>query len=209
MFNKIFNIGLPKTATTSLNQALMQLGFRSIHNPKQFRKQALAGQYHFDRDDWDALTNFGERIYPQLDQAYPQSKFILTVRDETAWLQSWERQIGNTTGDETMTRWAFYRPLKQWLRIFKRALGYDTQLTHLYSRIDIFGLYTFHAERGLYVYRLHQRNVMDYFQIRPQDLLVMDICAGDGWEKLCPFLEQTEIPSTPFPTQRPEKSPFA
>jgi len=29
-------------------------------------------------------------------------------------------------------------------------------------------------------------------------LLVMDICGGDGWEKLCPYLEKP-IPDIPFP----------
>jgi len=35
-------------------------------------------------------------------------------------------------------------------------------------------------------------------QQRPDDLLVMDIPAGDGWEQLCAFLALPE-PDAPFP----------
>ena len=209
MFNKIFNIGLPKTGTTSLNQALLELGFTSIHNPKAFRKQAMEGRYIFDNDDWRAITNFGEHFYPQLDQAYPQSKFILTVRDETAWLASWKKQIGESTGHEVGTRYAWAQPIRRLQQALREAVTGEMRFTHMHARIDIFGAYTFHAERCLYVYRLHRKNAEEYFKDRPQDFLIMDICAGDGWEKLCPFLEIQEIPNVPFPFKRPEKAPFA
>jgi hypothetical protein len=209
MFNKIFNIGLPKTGTTSLHQALKELGFMSVHNPRPFRKQAAEGQYHFEPDDWRALNNFGEHCYPQLDQAYPNSKFILTVRDEQAWLASWQKQIGGTKGNEVSTRYAWAQPIRRLQAAVREALTGEIRFTHLHARLSIFGVYTFHAERCLYVYRLHRKNAVDYFKDRPNDFLIMDICAGDGWEQLCPFLEIATIPATPFPSRRPEKSPFA
>ena len=79
----------------------------------------------------------------------------------------------------------------------------------MHSRLDIFGTYKFHADRCLYVYRLHRKNAIEYFQDRSQDFLVMDICQGDGWEKLCPFLEIDQIPEIPFPYKRPQKAPGA
>ena len=208
MFNKIFNIGLPKTATTSLNQALNILGFPSLHNPKPLRKQVMEGHYRFDRDDWRAITNFGEHFYPQLDQAYPNSKFILTVRDEQAWLASWQKQIGNSKGNEITVRHEWARPIRKLQQALREAFSGDIRFTHLHSRIDIFGIYMFHAERCRYVYRLHRKNAEEYFKDRPNDFLMMDICAGDGWDKLCPFLEIAP-PATPFPYKRPEQSPFA
>ena len=44
----------------------------------------------------------------------------------------------------------------------------------------------------------HNEAVKEYFKDRPDDLLVLDVCAGDGWEKLCPFLEKA-VPDKPFP----------
>jgi len=38
----------------------------------------------------------------------------------------------------------------------------------------------------------------EYFKGRPDDLLILDICGGDGWEKLCNFLS-LPIPSVDFP----------
>jgi len=50
------------------------------------------------------------------------------------------------------------------------------------------------------------KDVFSYFKGRPKDLLVIDIPAGDGWEKLCPFLG-VPIPNQSFPkkNQTPNK----
>jgi hypothetical protein len=48
------------------------------------------------------------------------------------------------------------------------------------------------------VYRRHNKDVLNYFKQREQDLLVLDFSKGDGWEKLCNFLHK-EIPNVPFP----------
>jgi hypothetical protein len=47
-------------------------------------------------------------------------------------------------------------------------------------------------------YTRHNQEVMDYFQDRPQSLLVVDWENGDGWQELCEFLGR-EIPREPFP----------
>ena len=40
--------------------------------------------------------------------------------------------------------------------------------------------------------------IKKYFRGRPDDLLVMNICAGEGWDKLCPFLG-LPVPKRSFP----------
>ena len=47
-------------------------------------------------------------------------------------------------------------------------------------------------------YERHNREVLEYFSDRPGDLLVMDIPADAGWEKLCAFLGH-DVPDKPFP----------
>jgi len=44
----------------------------------------------------------------------------------------------------------------------------------------------------------HNEKVIDYFKDRPSQLLVMNIIEGDGWNKLCKFLNKP-IPTKPFP----------
>jgi hypothetical protein len=172
VINKIFNIGLPKTATTSLNEALKILGYRSLHNPLKFRTLTYRHSiYKYPRDDWDALTNFGEHFYPQLDQSYPNSKFILTLRDKDEWLRSAEK----------------------WFREPPKNPPIDYQ-----GRLETFGCMTFHFDRFSYVYDLHTANAMAYFHNRPQDLLVLDCTKGNPWQQLCPYLNKS-VPGQPFP----------
>jgi len=39
--------------------------------------------------------------------------------------------------------------------------------------------------------------VKNYFRDRSEDLMTMDICGGDGWEQLCPFVGK-EMLDEPF-----------
>jgi hypothetical protein len=55
-----------------------------------------------------------------------------------------------------------------------------------------------HEKIFLERYKTHQRDVIGHFAGRPNDLLVMDLRSGDGWDKLCPFLGHA-VPTRPFP----------
>ena len=170
--NKIFNIGLPKSGTTSLNEALRLLGYRSRHNPLDFRALTYNhGIYKYPRDDWDALTNFGEHFYPQLDVNYPGSKFILTVREKQHWLRSAEK----------------------WFSVPNENPPIDDKCI-----LETFGCTTFQFDRFAYVYEVHRRNVMEYFRQRSDDLLILDCSMPDAWRRLSEFLDRP-IPNRPFP----------
>jgi hypothetical protein len=57
-----------------------------------------------------------------------------------------------------------------------------------------------HFDRPLFsaAYDRHHQDVLGYFRGREGDLLVLNICAGEGWERLSPFLGR-EVPQDPFP----------
>ena len=169
MKQKVFGIGLPRTGTGSLSRALRSLGYKSIHNPDAFRKTQHEGSFTFD-GEWDALVNFGEHTYPQLDATYPGSKFVLTVRDKEPWLKS-----------------------LQWLTEYK-SLGEMANRT----LVEIFGFYRFNEQRASYVYDKHIAEVTEYFRERPDDLLVVDWSDGNEWDRLCGFLEHP-VPEADFP----------
>ncbi len=169
---KVFNIGLPKTGTSSLNEALIILGYRSLHNPLDLRMASYRqGVYRYARDDWDAITNFGEHFYPQLDQNYPGSKFILTVRDRDAWLKSTEKWYSQPP---------MYPPR-------------DNQ-----SRLETFGCITFSYERFAYLYEHHTEGVKRYFEHRPDDLLISEVGQDEPWLDICQFLDKP-VPNQPYP----------
>jgi hypothetical protein len=66
------------------------------------------------------------------------------------------------------------------------------------TQATLFGAATFDRDRYAAAYEAHSADVLDHFRGREADLLVMDICAGEGWEKLCPFLDRP-VPDAPFP----------
>ncbi|NIR27882.1 MAG: sulfotransferase family protein [Gammaproteobacteria bacterium] len=175
---KIFGIGLSRTGTCSLNDALELLGYASVHFP-DIQENICNADYDLEvLRRADAITDSPVApIFPQLDRAYPGSKFVLTVREKEAWLAACERWY--KMKDEL---WA----------------GTEYEDVPKFNRLFVYGCVRFSRERFSYVYDRHLREVRHHFAGRPYDLLLIDICAGEGWEKLCPFLG-AEIPDEPFP----------
>jgi hypothetical protein len=182
---KIFCIGLNKTGTRSLHEALQLLGLRSIHwggsdlaTAVQRGSQIRASVQRAvregrplldDIDDADAYSDILglSENFDILDRQYPGSKFILTVRELDDWLDSRKRHVE--------------------ANIARQARG---EYMGNFLVVDYRGWTAEWAE--------HEARVQTYFAARPEDLLVMDITAGDGWECLCPFLG-LPVPDVPFP----------
>lgn len=183
---KVFGLGLNKTGTTSLGEALNVLGIRTIHYPfkKAIYRELTSGCYRLSiLDDYDAIVDTpAAPYYPQLDAAWPGSKFILTVREPESWLRSIE---------------AHWPVMRDWCRC-------DPQFGRFTDFISavVYGTLEYNRDRFLYAYETHTRNVLHYFRGRPDDLLVLDVCRGEGWERLCPFLG-VEPPEAPFPHSNP------
>jgi hypothetical protein len=187
---KIFGIGLSKTGTSSLDAALNELGISSIHFPcdQTTYRELSEGNYRLSiLNSYRAATDISvSPFYPQLDREYPGGKFILTVRDIESWL------------DSVSAHWDFMWKWAPHERRFRKFLEFITAC--------VYGAHKYHRERFIYVYQQHEKRVREYFADRPDDLLVLDICAGDGWEPLCSFLK-VPVPSQPFPfaNRREEK----
>lgn len=169
---KIFGIGLSKTGTTSLSIALNRLGIETVDYPHDVDtlRELEHGQYGLSiLRKYQAVTDISVAVYfAQLDRAFPGSKFILTVRDKESWLPSVEAHWKFTL------KWANRNKTFRDFTYFIHAATY--------------GSYTFNRDRYSYIYDQHVRNVKDYFRDRPEDLLVFDICGGEGYPKLCKFL---------------------
>lgn len=172
---KIFGVGLPRTGTTSVSMAMLELGYRTRH-------------VCFN----DALYDCGDCFfdtpvyvdYPLLDTRYPHSKFILTWRDPEAWLASFLTNL-----------WPFFASLSA------ENLGDDMvrQATwHCYSAV--FGLpETLTPQRLTLRYQQHRQEVEDYFRHRPNDLLILPMDAPcDHWDMLSRFVNRPR-PMGAFP----------
>lgn len=173
---KIFCIGLSKTGTTSLAGALTMLGYRTIDNmgASEYRSGDIGCLDIATIDANDAFTDTPiPSFYRQLDQHYPGSKFILTVRDIDPWLKSSKKQF-NSRGAE------------------QRNQATNQILEEIYGS-PIFEEALF---RSGYQHFIDQAK--DYFSERPHDLLVIDITKGQTWATLCRFLDKP-VPAVPFP----------
>lgn len=173
---KVFGIGLNKTGTISLHEALTRLGFRSLHwGGPEVRLQIEAARDQgrslvSDFPDQDAFSDIWRlsENFELLDRQYPGSRFILTTRPLDDWLTSRRQHV-----ERNQTR---------------RSAG---TYTGDFLEVD---LAAWQRE-----YENHHSRVHDYFRDR-SDLLVMDITAGDGYEVLCPFLGR-ELIVEPFPVR--------
>lgn len=107
-----------------------------------------------------------------LDHVFPHAKFILTVRDKAAWLTSWRTHLVRNQGNGLLRR--------------------------LENRFMCFGRTDFDEKAFAAAYDHHVSDVLHHFRERPEKLLVVDVCTGQGWDTLCPFLG-VPIPASAFP----------
>jgi hypothetical protein len=98
----VFCLGLSKTATTSLAEALDVLGVPCLHWGGQQPWRAVtdafrAGELLTSRlpQGYGGYADIGSLLsrYRLVDLQYPGSRFILTVRDEDAWVDSKRRHV--------------------------------------------------------------------------------------------------------------------
>ena len=182
---RIFGIGMHKTGTTSLNSAMKTLGFDSAHWQNA----------HWAKRIWNEMQEFGYShtlekhytlsdlpitlLYEKLDKAYPNSKFILTIRDECSWIKSVENHWNPELNQ--------YR--HQWNK---------DPFTHKVHKL-LYGQKGYNRELFLERYRRHNKEVLEYFKDRPNDLLVLKIDENTGWNKLCKFLNVLKPKKKKFP----------
>jgi hypothetical protein len=94
----IFCIGFSKTGTTSLDKALYILGYRPIHWPRAHIKPRKGWIEYIKKSPYDAFSDapiYFSGFFKELDKEFPNSKFILTVRDPKSLLKSWENYFSN------------------------------------------------------------------------------------------------------------------
>lgn len=169
--SKIFCIGWHKTGTSTLGDALIELGYNvsgaRLDLAESLLKSNIKPSLEIAKSH-EALQDVPWAIiYKELDIAFPNSKFILTIRDEQEWINSAQKHFKDT-----------YSEMREW----------------------IYGVGVLEGNEEVYLkrYRRHYAEVREYFKDRPEDILVMDFKNGDGWEKLCGFLDKP-IPKKPFP----------
>jgi hypothetical protein len=160
---KIICVGLHKTATSSLDTALSNVGYKvagyyGINDPN-IASSALSQGVGILQDKDAAQDDPWYLIYKELDAAFPQSKFILTTRNSAKWIKSCQQHFGGSHNE--VRRW-FY------------GEGKDDPIGN--------------EDHWIKVKERHETEVREYFRHRPESFIEIDITAGDDWDKLGPFL---------------------
>jgi len=97
---KVFGVGLQKTGTSTLGKVLTIMGYKVeeetdydlvdslMAGDKEKIKERAVDYDGFEDNPWPLL-------YKDLDEWYPGSKFILTVRAESNWINSITKHFGS------------------------------------------------------------------------------------------------------------------
>ncbi|HET9068577.1 MAG TPA: sulfotransferase [Amaricoccus sp.] len=97
MSGKVFCVGFQKTGTTTMMHALTELGYR-VTGPNHVRDKDIArklGRITTELSHrYDAFQdNPWPLVYREMDALHPGSKFILTLRDEQKWYDSFSNHF--------------------------------------------------------------------------------------------------------------------
>lgn len=180
---KVFGIGLSRTGTQSLTEALRILGVDAAHwtNPLTYQLIGPADIYLFGACTDISVAQDFEKLYYQ----YPNARFVWTRRPPESWAASVTRHY----------------------EFWHRASG-TIGLRHELDRGPVpFGFSRVAIEFGLYLnepdfaaaHRTFEQRVRNFFRDKPKGkLLELDVFAGAGWAQLCPFLGRA-VPGVAFP----------
>jgi hypothetical protein len=181
--HRVFVIGMNKTGTSSIFEALKTLGFKMC--PEQ-SLQSVELFNQINDGDFTNLEKFLEKyngfkdrpwnhpkVYEFLDKNYENSKFILTIRDEDEWVDSyirWDKKV--------RLRKKFYYQTAS-----KICYGVDDFLSD--------------SELMKKTYRSWNESVINYFKEK-DNILILDIKGQNNWDLICKFLNKPK-PNLKFP----------
>ena len=170
---KIFIIGLPRTATTSVCAAMLDLGLKTAHTAYTHKAMAQAQVIA----DTPVFCD-----YQQLDKNYSGAKYIYLTRSLPLWLPSIKQLLQRMATNLLRNDGGFNPTIKRcYQQVFspftEQNIKQDEFLTLCYQR--------------------HQQTVIDYFIDRPQDLLIMDVNHNNSYCALVEFLTTHNVITMP------------
>nr|OQO16610.1 hypothetical protein B0A51_18792 [Rachicladosporium sp. CCFEE 5018] len=164
---KVFVIGLSKTGTTSLGDALHMLGYKRLGWKDIRSRQLVQACIHGDLAPIVEQTKYYDAfedlpwpyLYREMAELYPDARFILSLRrDDQTWLRSMERHL-------MRGRWSPY--------------------AHFYGA----DVYPGNEEMILQSYQNHTQTLRAFFGDKPHRFLEIVVDDGDAnWAALIRFL---------------------
>jgi len=199
---QVLSLGLPRTGTSSICEALTLLGYKdvyhgikSIDSPTDWAIFSRAADATFPNlptytgkpftvAEWDevfgeceAVTDIGSMFGPQLIEAYPDAKVILVKRDYDRWYKSMEEQVFQAL-------WG--RLADFFVGTVEPIIGSVAGPANRKMMLGFFRASTVDEvrEHARETYDRHYRTIKE--MTPPDNLLELDL--KDGWRPLCEFL---------------------
>ena len=204
--NKIFIIGQNKTGTTSIKNTFEDMGYL-VGN--QRHAELMYNDYF--KKDFKPLLKYCRsaevfqdfpfsypETYKHVDNFFPKSKFILTVRDSSEqWYNSitkfHARRFGNGSipSMEDLQRATYVE--KGWVwKIFSYL--YPPKGKDIYNKGQL-----------MQTYIDYNKEIIDYFKERPKDLLVLNLSEENAFQKFINFLDiKTSLTNFPWENKTSE-----
>ena len=197
---KFFCIVRNKTGTTSLKVAFEALVY-PVGN--QHTAEILTGTHYFENNfkpivDYcksaqvfrDVPFSYPE-TYKHLDKAYPCSKFMMTVRDDAErWYRSITRFHAKKFGKDGRV------PTVEDLKAAQYARpGFMYNVVRVQGTTDEA---PYNKETMVAHYERYNRDVVEYFKDRPNDLLVINVAERGAYQKFVKFMG-VDSPDDDFP----------
>ena len=201
---KVFCVGYNKTGTTTLEKVLIDLGYKM---PKQTVQETLVVEALFQGNyaplfslckKYDAFQDmpFSQGVtYAIVDTLFPGSKFILTVRDSDAWFESLSRfhlkgilkkagvEVLDDFDESTFKDKDIYLHKNYMQNLMKRhAITFNNQkVCHNWSLV-------YNKEHRIKLYEQRNLEIVNYFQERDEQLLIIDISKEKDNSRIVDFL---------------------
>jgi hypothetical protein len=203
---KFFCIGANKTGTTSLMTTFKRFGF-IVGN--QHRAESLIDDYI--SSDFTSLLKYCRTAevfqdfpfsfpesYKIVDEAFPGSKFILSVRNSPdEWYNSVIRFHSKIFGRGNLPTVA---QLKYARYVHPGWIWKAMQ--HLYHVSE---LNPYDKEKLIKRYDEHNAEVIDYFSDRKDDLLVINLSEAEAYQRFCSFIGKGDDRNGQFPWENRTK----
>ena len=200
---KIFCIGRNKTGTTSLATFFKANGYK-VGNQEQ--AEQLIGDWV--KRDFTRIIEYCKTAevfqdipfslpdtYKALDAAYPNSKFILTVRSSAEeWYHSrithhMKRisKTGELPTEDELREYKYRNKYKGFILFMQKSV-------YGYPAVPLYDKQAYMAN-----YESHNAHVIEYFKDRPDDFLTLNLKEKDSFERLCRFVGLNTKTAKPLP----------
>jgi hypothetical protein len=173
----VFGIGFPKTGSTSLAASVNLLGIPSLHNRSH---KGTPLKFHIQ------LNNIkNRRLFDaySLDQKY---RGFFDFGGEKVYKTLYAQYPNSLFIFHT-------RKIDDWLTSICYLLNSRTKMQG-----KVF------PEQLAEQYEVTSREIRSFFSNKPNQFLEIDVCASEGWDKLCKFLD-VPVPDVLFPHKNPTR----